>query len=77
MEYTSRKLRHLIQYCSAKMLVLNMQFLKIVQVSPLKIPVVEKQNSKNLRISNLHFLKEKQVLKELYLTGGQTFTLTS
>ena len=54
-----------------------MQFLKIVQVSPLKIPVVEKQNSKNLQISNLHFLKEKQVLKELYLTGGQTFTLIS
>ena len=77
MEYTSRKLRHLIQYYSTKTLVLNMQLLKITQVLPLKIRDAEKQNSKNPQISNLHFLKGKQVLKELYLTGGQTFTLIS
>ena len=77
MEYTSRRLHPSIQYYSTKTLVLNMQLLKITQVLPLKIRDAEKQNSKNPQISNLHFLMEKQVLKELYLMDEQTFTLIS
>lgn len=77
MEYVSRRLHPLIQYYSTKTLVLNMQLLKITQILPLKIRDTEKQNSRNPQISNLRFSMEKQVLKELYLTDGQTFTLTS